>query len=60
MIAATCRLPQNGGLQDLAEGWDDSEALALSNPDDAVKNADSYIEFVVKVNGLLVVEAVEE
>ena len=54
LIAATCRLPQNGGLEVLTNEWAGLAELATDSPDEAVANVDSYVEFVVLVNRLLV------
>lgn len=56
LIAALAVLPQYGGLKINAEGWEKSVGLALSNPDGAVRNLDSYLEFLVVVNGLEIIQ----
>ena len=52
IIAAVSMVPQYGDLRIIKRGWQDSEALALSSPWDAVKNLDNYVEFIVAANRL--------
>ena len=52
LTAALSLFKRYGGLHLMAEGWGQSERLALRHPERAISNLDSYMDFIVMVNGL--------
>ena len=54
ITVVTARLEQNNPLRLLADGRDPSLALARNNPAAAIRNIDSYLEFIATVANLTI------